>query len=1359
MPDNCIENGFIDSKGRLWLNPCLYTSEERGIIFFQYDGKQSFFPNIVMDSLSQYEEPIYWNVLGETKEGFLFGRAANMDISLVFMWHPDTKEQNLYTFESFEIIKNVIKNPEGGILVLTQNEDFFNIYHLRNQKGKVKLAEFKGNTPSSQAKGFSNAFETQNQKAWFFIPFEGLAGIDLVSHEKLFYSFQDLTNELINFDGIHPLALNFSDASIAAAMVAFRSDELLLYLGVHHGFWMFHVPSGRANPIPDLSQFLNLRNKNSYVFVELGKDLASNILVNLGTLEMPKNDLQKNYFKNILFDKNQQLCDYTALIAEMDIFKPLSWDFAFFSHNFKQQLGRMSFGGLVVSEIQIESSGLQTYPFNFGVRAMALIDTHTLYFNTDARDFKLDLQSTDNRTRILLKLKSRALSPVYISEDRNLWLSGDQGLWRLNPTNNQFDYQEIGIAFDKFIFINNTEIALFSITGDLYFYNLGNKQTTPFLIQDSLFNIQSEVNDLYYSKEGTLWVAAKNGLWKIDLQSKQAISFGKINKQLNERITSIHPGENGKLWLGTFNSGVLIFDPSKNELKQISVVNGLSNNTITGILSDQEGNRWVGTYDGITVLSPQGEVLFDLSEENGLTHNEFNRTSYVKFPDGRMAFGGVAGINILDPPKIRETYINRFPLNIFLTSISYYSNEAGENKTYEFPTLSQKTINIPAANRYLFLDFAISEYVNQSKHTYSYRIISGNLGDSPMEDIPWINLGATSELTLNNLPVGDYIVEVRGFDHKRRQSSSSLQIPIHVKQFFYRTWWFYALCAFPFILGGWIWIRRILTERKRLKIEVDKRTKQIRLDKEIIAQQVEELQQFDQAKSRFFANISHELRTPLTIILGMVDQVEKQPERWVKEGTKMIRKSGSNLLELVNQILELQKLESGNLKANLQLDDIIPFLRSIFDQFKALGASKNLQMDFISEKERLLMDFDPEKILRITSNLLSNAIKYTPEKGKVIFSISFGKLNEFTQGDHLILTIEDTGHGIHHEELPYIFDRFFQATSQEKTSSGGTGIGLSLTQELVKLLNGEIEVVSQLGEGTTFQVFLPITQKANSGQSKDRISIQSAVLGTHGPSQKEKIAGEDLPLALIVEDNADIAQYLQICLEGSYRILFAKNGQEGIDQALEQIPDIIVCDVMMPKKNGFELCETLKEDMRSSHIPIILLTAKSDVESRIAGLKQGADDYLAKPFNEEELLVRMKNLLEIRLKLQQRYQNPFDPGFSKPKASTPTKEDAFILNLKEVFEAHMDDLQFDLDQLSQELYLSRSQLGRKVKALTGKSPAIYLRSLRLQKARQLLLSTELSIKEICYDVGFSNPAYFSSSYLEEFGETPTNTRI
>ena len=384
-------------------------------------------------------------------------------------------------------------------------------------------------------------------------------------------------------------------------------------------------------------------------------------------------------------------------------------------------------------------------------------------------------------------------------------------------------------------------------------------------------------------------------------------------------------------------------------------------------------------------------------------------------------------------------------------------------------------------------------------------------------------------------------------------------------------------------------------------------------------------------------------------------------------------------------------------------------------------------------------------------------MKKVGQKGTVTFEVSVEPSQAQMKLPELRLKISDSGPGIPEEELPFIFDRFYRATSNDQNMEIGTGIGLSLTQELVRILDGRIEVTSQLGKGTSFYISLPITKESTTNSQLQAIDISMATFGKKGSMPADAPAPFELPIALVVEDNFDIAQYLQICLKDSYKVIEAVNGQAGIDKALEMVPDIIISDVMMPEKDGFELCEFLKGDTRTSHIPLILLTAKSDVESKIKGLKYGADDYLAKPFHEEELLVRMQNVLDIRRKLQKRYQNLYKDNSTVQPESSPNPEDAFILRIKVVFDEKMDDPQFNLDALSQVLHLSRSQLGRKVKALTGQSLAIFLRSLRLQKARHLLLTSSLTVKEVAYDVGFSDPAYFSRSYSEQYGESPSFT--
>ncbi|MCB9275215.1 MAG: response regulator [Lewinellaceae bacterium] len=529
---------------------------------------------------------------------------------------------------------------------------------------------------------------------------------------------------------------------------------------------------------------------------------------------------------------------------------------------------------------------------------------------------------------------------------------------------------------------------------------------------------------------------------------------------------------------------------------------------------------------------------------------------------------------------------------------------------------------------------------------------------------------------------------------------------------------------------------------------------------EKILHQKEELEELDIAKSRFFTNISHEFRTPLAIISGMAGQIIKNPQEWAVKGGQMIKQNSANLLNLVNQILDLRKLEAKELKLNMVQGDVVKYLRYLAESYEPYARSKGLQLHFLPAIEKLDMDFDPEKLLRIVSNLLSNAVKFTPDNGHVYFH-----LNQSVENGQpfLQLRVEDTGAGIAADQLPHIFDRFFQVDDSATRKGEGTGIGLALAKELAHLMKGGIDVKSTLGKGTIFTVSLPVTndspvREVSVAQPDSPPLISLAAHHAEGSGRQAaelptaELKAEDLPTLLIVEDNPDIRQFLVACLENDYQLETAANGREGIGLALEIVPDLIISDVMMPEKDGFELCETLKNDERTSHIPIILLTAKADMESRISGLKKGADAYLSKPFEQEELMVRLEKLFELRQKLQARYRS------LQPEAAPENKEDEFVQKVRQAVLANLSDETFGVAQLCRTVALGRAQLHNKLKALTGQPTSHFVRSIRLQKAKELLESSGLNVSEVGYEVGFKNPSHFSTAYQEEFGAPPSKTR-
>jgi DNA-binding response OmpR family regulator/two-component sensor histidine kinase len=540
-------------------------------------------------------------------------------------------------------------------------------------------------------------------------------------------------------------------------------------------------------------------------------------------------------------------------------------------------------------------------------------------------------------------------------------------------------------------------------------------------------------------------------------------------------------------------------------------------------------------------------------------------------------------------------------------------------------------------------------------------------------------------------------------------------------------------------------------------------------------QQAKRVKELDTLKTQLYTNFTHEFRTPLTVILGMANQVKNEPEKYLGTGTDLIVRNGQYLLNLVNEMLDLSKLEEGKMTLHLIKGDVINFLRYVVESFQSLAAGQQKQFHFLSDTDELDAAFDAEKLRQIVSNLLSNALKFTPAQGNVYISIS---QEVAAQADHavLVLRVKDTGIGIPENQVQHIFDRFYQLDNSHTRKAEGTGIGLALTKELVKLMNGSIAVKSPAvgaTKGTEFIITLPL-QKANEGDvlaaiplyTKEPTTITAPVADEPVIINNEN-AQPAAPLILLVEDNADVVAYTASCLP-HYKLAFGKDGNEGFDIAAEIIPDLIVTDVMMPFVDGFEMCKKLRLDERTSHIPIIMLTAKADMQSKLEGLEKGADVYLEKPFHKEELLLRIKKLLELRKQLQQHYSKQIGIAHHTEtvladEIITATigeqAEHEFVRKIRELVEANFFNYEFSVEQLCKLIFMSHSQLHRKLEALTGCSPNRFIRIIRLKKAKGLLSNPALSIGVIALDCGYADAGYFARVFKQEYGVTPQEWRM
>ena len=510
------------------------------------------------------------------------------------------------------------------------------------------------------------------------------------------------------------------------------------------------------------------------------------------------------------------------------------------------------------------------------------------------------------------------------------------------------------------------------------------------------------------------------------------------------------------------------------------------------------------------------------------------------------------------------------------------------------------------------------------------------------------------------------------------------------------------------------------------------------------------LKELVESKTKLYTSIAHEFRTPLTIIMGMNDLMLNDPDKWLAEGNGKIDSNAKILLRLVNQMLDLSRIKAGAMTIRMVRGDIVHYLKYIVELFRSFAEQKKIELIFIPCDQDMILDYDSEKIMQIISNLLTNALKFTQNNGRVIVEIA--AIDE----EKYLIRVSDNGPGIPEDQLQFIFDRFYRVNE----NSPGSGLGLALTMELVKLMNGSITAESIYGEGTEFTVELPATFNASLQEVPEYNELKNRITENFSPLTKTDILStynncihDTKPMLLIVEDNRDVVRYLITFLEKEYNVITAANGEEGINKALEFIPDIILSDIMMPVVDGIGMMKIVKSDFRTSHIPVVMLTAKADIASRIEGIERGADAYLAKPFNKEELLVQLRSLIGLRKKLQERYLSIGHLSLTSEKDFQI--EDTFIKRCREIMTSNLSDENFDIQSLCNGLAMSRTQFYRKFGSLTNKTPNDYLRTLRLHNAKDLLTGSDTTVTEAAYRSGFKNLSHFSKVFSVEFGVNPS----
>jgi signal transduction histidine kinase/ligand-binding sensor domain-containing protein/CheY-like chemotaxis protein/AraC-like DNA-binding protein len=927
-----------------------------------------------------------------------------------------------------------------------------------------------------------------------------------------------------------------------------------------------------------------------------------------------------------------------------------------------------------------------------------------------------------------------------------------------------------GVSFDYLKKVKNDKITIYkllktasigyfvpsgmwygALNGGLYFLDF----TTGKSIK--VFDTEALITAICEDSSNSVWAATDNGkLYCYDTNNKSVSEFISDPKDPSSisgrKIFEIYEDKKERLWFAT-NSGLNKYIPTSRTFVHYNENDGLSGGTAYCILEDAHGNLWIGTDKGISKFNPETNQFRNFDALQGFSSSEYFNHLAAKMDNGEMFFARPIGLIRFYPDSIKE---NTYIPPIVITSC----------KLFDKAIPYGKEIKLSYDKNFLSFEFAALSFYNSPRNRYAYKMVG--------IDKDWVYSGTRRYASYPDLEPSKYIFKVKGSNNDGIWNESGTSIAIIIYPPWWETNWAYAsyVMIFIILLFG---IRRYELNRVELK-------NKIKMDEAIL----KEREEIDIMKSRFFANISHEFRTPLTLIEGPAEKIiSKTTDESIVKDAGIIKKNSKRLLQLVNQLLDLSKLEAGKMKLEASKNNIVSFVKGVALSFESLTEEKDITLEIKSKEESVEVYFDKEKILKVLSNIFSNSLKFTPENGRITINISTNFSSDSSdfkgiKGDYVEIKIKDTGIGIPKEEIPKLFDRFYQVDSSFTKEHQGTGIGLALVKELVELHHGSISVQSEVEQWTEFTICIPLgkehLRKEEIVEEKEtditqhgiKDLIKSDIKGNYtkiNPDNDFKVS-EDKTIILVVEDNYDMREYIKESLGKEYIIEEAINGEQGVRKAQNLIPDLIVSDMMMPKMDGNALTRVLKNDERTSHIPIIILTAKSGQDSKLEGLETGADDYLTKPFDIKELQIRIRNLINLRKKLQQKF-GQIETDFSGKKdiplqseKDKPLKlrniDEKFLIKIQKVVNEHISEEDFSIEGLGSEVGMSRSQVLRKIKALTGKSPSIYVRSIRLLKAKEMIENGDGNISEVAYLVGFSSPIYFSKCFKEEFGYPPKN---
>lgn len=957
------------------------------------------------------------------------------------------------------------------------------------------------------------------------------------------------------------------------------------------------------------------------------------------------------------------------------------------------------------------------------------------------------------------KITNKNVTSVISDRKGELWLgTAGKGVYRINPeTHHLVNYSLTSEGFGNnqvfCLFEDKSGVVWAGTWGSgLFYYDRNTDAFVSLAEYDQPHHIPNTgyITDILEDSKGTFWIGTLYGLYELKRVSGQSFSYAVHLPEETEgsivgaQVHAVIEDSSGDLWVGTTDA--LNVRRRETSLFEAFGVNKKAVNTIRSLVIDGNGHIWFGGNTGLTRFEPGSRTFVNYSKEDGLKSNNFHRKSALMSSAGKLYFGSNNGIDSFYPDSIRSTASNESIVFSDLKINNQSVRPGVEGSPLQKHISLTSSLDLSYAQRSFMIDFVVLDHRQSSNYTYCY-MLEGF-------DKDW-NCGSTNNgATYTNIDPGNYVFLVKAANRDGVWISEPLRLEITIRQVFWKTWWAYSIYAAVFI--GLIWfVVRIRIERLKLKNEIT--LEKLRREQE---------QRLGDSKTQFFTNVAHEFRTPLSLIMIPLESLMGRNDvpAALRGQIYTAYKNACRMSRLVNELLDFNKLEGGNLSLSVQHGEIVQFIMDTAAAFNDMAAKRKMIFSATSDSPVIMGWFDRDKLERIIFNILSNAFKFTADAGAIKLKVST-KQSIIPDGSLcrcIELEIEDNGIGISPDELPHIFEKFYQAKSSAKISSPGTGIGLSLTKALVELHRGSITVTSVPDQATIFTILLPIDagvygigDSAAAETPPDVIYTNTSV---DGVAQAEPIAtnGEEnheKPKILVVEDNLELREYLVSELRNEFLVLEAKDGEEGLAIALESSPDLIISDIMMPLKNGIELCNEIKSDINTSHIPFVLLTAKTRIEDQIAGIETGADLYVPKPFNIRYLITHINQIITSRRQLYARFSQ--DVYLMPGKATTNALDQEFLQKAIDYISANLQDPQLSVDSIAALFNLSRMQTYRKIKALTGKSVVEFIRMVRMKQAIKLMDSRQLTLSEVAFEVGFNSASYFTRCFKEEFGKTPS----